>query len=222
MKIYDIQPGDKVRPGEPVIVDRYTPATRIIHWITAICLIVLTLSGLALFDPSLFFLTKLFGGGENARWLHPWFGVAAFLAFYGLFFRFWRSCLFVRDDLAWMLDIGEVLSGHEENAPEVGRYNPGQKLYFWAMSVMMIILLVSGLALWDQYFYPVTGFMEKRIAVVVHSVLAVLAICGVIVHVYMGLWERGTLRAMTRGWVTGGWAWKHHRKWLRELVSGGH
>jgi formate dehydrogenase subunit gamma len=25
---------------------------------------------------------------------------------------------------------------------------------------------------------------------------------------------------MTRGRVTGGWAWRHHRRWLRELVSG--
>ena len=25
--------------------------------------------------------------------------------------------------------------------------------------------------------------------------------------------------AMTQGQVTGGWAWRHHRKWLRELVS---
>jgi formate dehydrogenase subunit gamma len=41
-----------------------------------------------------------------------------------------------------------------------------------------------------------------------------------IVHVYAAIWVRGTIRAMTRGSVTGGWAWKHHRKWLRELVSG--
>jgi len=25
---------------------------------------------------------------------------------------------------------------------------------------------------------------------------------------------------MTRGSVTGGWAWRHHRKWLREIVTG--
>jgi formate dehydrogenase subunit gamma len=25
---------------------------------------------------------------------------------------------------------------------------------------------------------------------------------------------------MTRGQVTGGWAWRHHRKWLKELVTG--
>jgi formate dehydrogenase subunit gamma len=25
---------------------------------------------------------------------------------------------------------------------------------------------------------------------------------------------------MVKGRVTGGWAWRHHRKWLRELVAG--
>ena len=33
------------------------------------------------------------------------------------------------------------------------------------------------------------------------------------------IWVRGTIRAMTSGTVTGGWAWRHHRKWLRELVT---
>jgi formate dehydrogenase subunit gamma len=36
----------------------------------------------------------------------------------------------------------------------------------------------------------------------------------------MVTWEPGTLRAMISGTVTGGWAWKHHRKWLREIVAG--
>jgi len=25
---------------------------------------------------------------------------------------------------------------------------------------------------------------------------------------------------MTRGWVTPGWAWKHHRAWFREITKG--
>ena len=29
------------------------------------------------------------------------------------------------------------------------------------------------------------------------------------------------MRAMTQGYVTPGWAWRHHRKWLRQLVATG-
>ena len=47
---------------------------------------------------------------------------------------------------------------------------------------------------------------------------AVLIILTWIMHVYAAIWTRGTLQAMTRGTVSGGWAWRHHRKWLRELA----
>ena len=50
---------------------------------------------------------------------------------------------------------------------------------------------------------------------------AVLIILLFILHVYAAIWTRGTLRAMTRGTVTGGWAWRHHRKWLKELAGRG-
>ena len=79
----DVARGDAVHRGDPVIVDRYTVAARINHWITAICLVLLALSGLALFHPSLFFLTGLFGGGQMARILHPWIGVVMFVSFAG-------------------------------------------------------------------------------------------------------------------------------------------
>ena len=54
----------------------------------------------------------------------------------------------------------------------------------------------------------------------VHALAAIVAICLWIVHVYAAIWVRGTINAMTRGKVTGGWAWRHHRRWLREIVTG--
>jgi formate dehydrogenase subunit gamma len=219
-KPYDVGPADKVHPGDPVTVDRYTPAARINHWITAASLVLLALSGLALFHPSLFFLTGLFGGGETTRAIHPWIGVVLFFGFLGLFLRFWRANLWRGEDGTWMRRLSDVLRGHEENLPEVGKYNAGQKLYFWMMSVLIIIMIGSGLVLWDQYFAEYTSVEQKRAAVLIHAVAAVVSICVWIVHVYAGIWVRGTIRAMVKGSVTGGWAWRHHRKWLRELVTG--
>ena len=54
MTAYDVEPGDSVHAGDPVTVDRYTGAARINHWITATCLVLLALSGLALFYPGFF------------------------------------------------------------------------------------------------------------------------------------------------------------------------
>lgn len=220
MTAYDVERGDAVHPGKPVTVDRYTGGARINHWITATCLVLLALSGLALFHPSLFFLTGLFGGGQWTRAIHPWIGVVLFFSFAGLFIRFWRANLWKGEDGTWLARLKDVLTGHEEKLPEVGKYNAGQKTVFWSMSLLIMVLILSGLVIWDQYFAAYSTIDQKRIAVLVHALAAVTIICVWIVHVYAAIWVRGTISAMTRGRVTGGWAWRHHRKWLRELVGG--
>jgi len=220
MSPYDVAKGDEVQAGDPVTVNRYTTGARINHWITATCLVLLALSGLALFHPSLFFLTGVFGGGESTRAIHPWIGVILFFSFAGLFIRFWKANLWKSEDGTWMARLSDVLAARDERLPEVGKYNAGQKVVFWAMSILILVLIGSGLVIWDQYFSDYTTLTQKRVAVLVHAIAAVTIICVWIVHVYAAIWVRGTIGAMTRGQVTGGWAWRHHRKWLRELVTG--
>lgn len=197
-------------------VSRYTTAARMNHWVTAISLILLAISGLALFHPSLFGLTALFGGGSWTREIHPWIGVFLFFSFSGLFFRFWKLNLWNRDDSNWMSNLPAVVKGDEEKMPEIGKYNAGQKLVFWGMSLLIIVLISSGIVIWDKYFYPYTTIDQKRVAVLIHALAGIGAITIWIVHVYAAIWVRGTLSAMTKGSVTAGWAYRHHRKWLRE------
>jgi len=219
MTAYDVESGDQVHPGNPVTVDRYTGGARINHWITATCLVLLAISGLALFHPSLFFLTALFGGGQFTRAIHPWLGVILFFSFAIFFIRFWKANLWKVEDGTWMARLLDVLTKHEERLPEVGKYNAGQKVVFWSMSILIIVLICSGLLIWDQYFAQFSTIEVKRFAVLIHALAAVTIICVWIVHVYAAIWVRGTFGAMIRGRVTGGWAWRHHRKWLRELVG---
>ncbi|GGF86941.1 formate dehydrogenase subunit gamma [Azorhizobium oxalatiphilum] len=216
----DVMPGDSIDLGHPVTVNRYTVGARINHWITAISLILLALSGLSLFTPSLFFLTNLFGGGQLTRAIHPWIGVVLFFSFSLLFIRFWRLNLPRREDVTWVARSGDVLMGHEERLPELGKYNAGQKVVFWSMSGLIILLIVTGVMVWEQYFFTYTSIPTQRVALIVHSLAAVAIICVWIIHVYAAIWVKGTMSAMTSGQVTGGWAWRHHRKWLRELVAG--
>jgi formate dehydrogenase subunit gamma len=200
-------------------VSRYTTAARINHWITAISLILLALSGLSLFHPSLFFLTGLFGGGQMTRILHPWIGVVLAVSFLGLFVRFFTLNFWQREDTVWMKNLGKVINNQEEGLPELGKYNAGQKLVFWGQSILILLLFCSGLVMWDVYFFGYTSIDQKRLAAVAHALLAIAAILIWIVHVYAAIWVKGTLRGMTRGSVTGGWAWKHHRKWFRQEVG---
>jgi formate dehydrogenase subunit gamma len=207
------------RPKEALT--RNTTATRINHWITGLCFVLLLLSSLSMFDPLLFWLSALFGGGQWTRAIHPWIGIVLLISYAGLIVQFWRDNLWSRDDLAWMRSIRHVLANEEEGVPEVPRFNAGQKFVFWSMTLLVPVLFLSGLVIWEIYFSTYTTIEQQRIAVVIHSLAAFAAIIVWIIHVYAAIWVRGSVRAMTQGYVTPGWAWRHHRKWLRSLVATG-
>jgi len=211
--------GDKIESRDPLVVRRYGAFTRANHWLTALAMVILILSGFAFFSPSLFFLTALFGGGQTARWLHPLAGIVMAASFLVLFLQMVRLNLPRREDVTWTAHIGDLLKGHEERMPLLGKYNAGQKLVFWGMAGLLTVMVVTGLMIWEQYFPDLVSIPTRRLALALHSVSAVLMVLLLVLHVYAAIWTRGTLRAMIRGTVTGGWAFKHHRKWLRELAG---
>jgi formate dehydrogenase subunit gamma len=200
---------------------RYAAASRINHWLNGGCFVLLTLSGLAMFHPLLFFLSDLFGGGQWTRAVHPWIGVVLLLSYSGLIIQFWRDEMWTRDDFAWLKAIDRVLVDDVEHVPEVARFNAGQKFVFWAMALLVPVLFFSGLVIWEAYFSDYTTIEQKRVAVLIHSLSAIAAMIVWIIHVYAALWIRGSIRAMTQGYVTPGWAYRHHRKWFRSLIETG-
>lgn len=211
-----MKPADK-----PGLIVRYTAGERTTHWIVAIAFVLLALSGLALFHPSMFWLSNLFGGGTWTRILHPFLGIVMVLAFAVLALRMWRHNLLTRADRAWLAHLGDVVNNREEALPEVGRYNGGQKLLFFVMVISLLLLLASGMVIWRTYFSRYFPVGMIRAASLLHAVCAFVLICGIIVHIYAALWIQGTVGAMTRGTVTRGWAWKHHRGWFREVFRQG-
>ncbi len=212
---------DRTASGETrVQVGRYSLFTRLNHWTLAVSFVLLSLSGAALFHPSLFWLSALFGGGATMRWLHPVIGVVLIVAWVVMFLRYFVHNLPNSTDIAWVRASRAILAGDEEKVPEVGRYNAGQKVVFWAFALLVPGLFVSGILMWDEYTYAWTTIEEKRVAVLAHAVLAVAMIGIWIIHAYAAIWVRGTLQAMSKGWVTGGWAFRHHRKWLRDVAQG--
>lgn len=196
-------------------------AARVNHWITAICFVLLTLSGLAMFDPMLFWVSELFGGGQQTRALHPWVGTVLTLSYAGMIAQFWRDNIWKRDDIIWLGAIRRVIANEAEGVPEIGRFNAGQKAVFWSMMLLVPTLFITGLVIWQAYFSSYLTVEQRRIAVLLHSAAAVSSIIIWIVHVYAAFWIVGSVRAMTQGYVSAGWAWRHHRKWLRRLAAAG-
>jgi formate dehydrogenase subunit gamma len=207
-----------IDPQHRVIV-RYTAGQRTNHWIVAIAFVLAALSGLALFHPGLFWLSSLFGGGPWTRILHPFLGLLMFVAFavYGAGMA--GENRMEPRDWAWLRQFRDVISNREERLPEVGRYNAGQKLVFYVAVLCLIGLLLSGIVIWRAYFAQYFPIGVIRFAAVLHALCAFVLICTIIVHIYAAIWIKGSIRAMTRGTVTPGWAWKHHRAWFREIMT---
>lgn len=200
-------------------IQRYGAGDRTNHWLVALLFILAGLSGLALFHPAMFWLTNLFGGGVWTRILHPIMGVAMFVFFAWLVIRFIGHNTINKDDRQWLRQIGDVVTNHEENLPPVGRYNAGQKLLFWVLILCMLTLLGTGLVIWREYFSHLFGIELIRLSALLHALAAFVLIASIIVHVYAGIWVKGSMGAMLTGWVSRGWARKHHALWYKEQVS---
>jgi len=198
---------------------RYTAGTRINHWIVAISFVLLALSGLALFHPALFWLTSLFGGGPWTRILHPFIGIVMVIAFALLCVKVLTDNFIRDDDWTWTQRFKDVVNNRDETVPDVGRYNAGQKLLFWLIVISLTLLLLTGLVIWRAYFSEYFPIELIRAASLIHAISAVVLICAIVVHIYAAIWIKGSVRAMTRGTVSYGWAWKHHRRWFREAVK---
>ncbi len=200
-------------------IERYSASERVNHWFTAITFFILVTSGLALFHPSMYWLSNFTGGGTWTRILHPFVGVAMFVSFLIMVRSFWAYNLLTKDDTKWLARVRDVMNNREHLLPDSGRYNAGQKLLFWVMLATMLLLLVSGIVIWQPYFAPAFPILLVRLAVLTHAVSAFLLMLGIIVHIYAALWTKGSIRAMTRGYVSAAWAKKHHAAWFRD-VSG--
>ena len=202
---------------DPNDLPRYTAAERANHWIVALCFVLMALSGLAFFHPAFFWLTELFGGGPWARILHPYIGLVMIVAFALLAARVWTHNLIEARDKAWLRDVGKLMDGDDESMPEQGKYNGGQKLLFWSLVACLAMLLLTGLPMWRALWKLDVTLV--RTASLVHAAVAAVMMGLIIVHVYAGIWTKGSLRAMIRGTVTRAWAWQHHRAWYRKITG---
>ena len=204
----------------PRLLRRYQDGERMSHWLVALTFVLAALGGLALFHPSLFFLTVPFGGGQWSRFLHPLLGILMTLGFLVLFVKLWRDNRITPADREWRKHALRMLRGDKAGMPPVGKYNYAQKVVFWVMVWSLLALLVTGLLLWRPWIAPLLPIDVLRAAVLLHAVSAVVLIAVVIMHVYAVIWVKGTSRAMTRGTVTESWAKLNHPQWHQEVTKG--
>ncbi len=120
---------DSTPHGTHILVRRYSGSARINHWLVAISFVLLLVSGLSLFHPSLYIIgATLFGDGQIMRWLHPWIGVVLAISFLGLFIRFFPANLPAFTDFVWLSRVRYVLAGRDQYLPEVRKVQRGPEI----------------------------------------------------------------------------------------------
>jgi formate dehydrogenase subunit gamma len=207
----------------PELLERHDARDRGLHWLLTIAFLFAATSGLALFHPALFWLTALTGGGPWTSVLHPFVGLAMAAAFIRFALPHWSVNRIGPDDVAWLKGIRDVVDGHEERLPEVGKYNAGQKVLYFVLVAAIALLTLTGFVIWRRYFAGYFPVGAVRLGALVHAFAAFVLVLGIVVHVSAAVWVQGSIAAMMRGKVTLGWAYKHHRAWFRQMIrpSGG-
>ncbi|MCB2217081.1 formate dehydrogenase subunit gamma [Desulfofustis glycolicus] len=180
------------------------------HWILAGSCILLVITGFAF----LFHMESVggvFGGFDTMKSVHNWAGVVFSVSLLYSMRHYLADALhYDADDRQWFKVAGGYLS-HKVKVPPMGKYNPGQKLYYLIILLAGIAIALSGFAIW---FMKDNGSI-MLLAHLVHNVAFVVFVVVVPVHIYLGtLANPGTFGIMVTGTMPLETAKKRHPKWI--------
>ena len=183
------------------------------HWVHALAFVLLLVTGLCLYLPS---LSELVSRRPLLKGIHIWTAVGWAVALALIFLLGDRGALrrtaqeidrFDADDRAWL---------RRRGAPQ-GRLNAGQKLNAIITAAFALLFALTGFFLW--YGERNTRFRLPS-ALLVHDWLMYVSFILFMGHLYLSLLypkTRHALSGITRGWVDEEWALKHHRTWAEEV-----
>ncbi len=207
---------------EGYTVQRWSAIDRFLHWYTAILFLVLTITGLSLLYGRAVLIPLLGKDGfalyaglakDLHNYLGPFFAVGLVL----MLLKWVRHNMFNRTDLRWFAKAGGMIGGAH---PSAGRFNGGEKAWFWLLTLAGIAVVISGLVL-DFPTYGQTR-ADMQLAHLVHVIPALVLIIASLGHIYIGsIGTEGALEGMVSGRVDTGWAHQHHDLWYEELLAKG-
>jgi formate dehydrogenase subunit gamma len=204
------------------LIERFTLADRVAHWLLAITWVILAITGIILSLGKDVLLPVI--GYSLFSWvailsksLHNFVGPILIVAVPWVFVRYVRDNGIGVDDLKWFINIMGYFKGHEYPSR---RFNAGEKLVFWVVLVVLTtVLIVTGLIL--NFPNLGQGRATMQTGNVVHMIAAYLAIALALVHIYLGtLGMKGAYAAMRTGYVDDAWARHHHALWYEDIKAG--
>ena len=203
------------RSGRTIV--RFNAVERFVHWMTAVCFIILALSGLniTLGRPLLLPLMKsesFTALSEWAKYAHNYLSFPFTVGVVLIFLMWLGGNIPTRVDIDWLKRGGGMVG---RDRPPAYRFNAGQKLVYWIVVLGGGAAAVSGYALIFPFYGTTIETMQQ--AEMVHGIVAMLFIAVMLAHIYIGtIGMEGAFEAMGSGTVDLNWAKEHHCLWLEE------
>ncbi len=199
------------------LIPRISLYRRLAHWFLAISFILLALSGIVMLFGRLFIPQVLGPYGfaalaSAAKEMHNLFGPLFIVALVMFVPAFVCDNMPSRHDIGWLLRLGGLF-GH---AP-AGKFNAGEKIWFWILAIGGLALALSGIFL--DFPFLADTVQTLQTFHLMHAIAAVILIAFALGHIVMATAFEGTLDAMVSGCVDEGWAKQHHELWLREVTG---
>ncbi len=167
--------------------------TRFLHWLAALSFSLLVITGLMVV------FGKFIGGGPlvmSGRSVHLIAAIVFCLSAAGLFLIWLKDMLPMPHDILWLLIMGGYLSKKKKPVP-AGKFNAGQKVWFWLATVGGGIMAWSGYTLYS-FAAPVDQIRQMAI---LHNLLAAGLVAFFIIHLYMSLFAvKGAISSMLTGY----------------------
>ncbi len=209
-----LQEGTKVPRGHLL---RYNFTERICHWLTGLSYIYCLLTGLAFYSPYLYWLVAIVGGGAAGRFWHPWLGLVFSCGVLWMHALWKKDMQPIPEDREWNKKIKHYIEHEDHLLPPQGRFNAGQKMFYWAMFYAGILLAVTGLIMWFPEKMPREPHWVLGLIVFLHVVSALVTIAAFIIHVYMGVFMIPSLPVIIIGYDSEAWAKQNHRLWYDKI-----
>lgn len=164
----------------------------IVHWGAAVPFVIVCLTGLVMVFGS------YLGGGALVRFCRDLHGLFTpiFAVFGIVMFAMWfKDALPRRYDIDWFKIMGGYLS--RENRPiPAGKFNAGQKMWYWVAMLGGGVMVVTGALM----FFQNLDINALRLTAIIHNLGGFMIVAMLITHIYMSLFAiEGAIEAIING-----------------------
>jgi formate dehydrogenase subunit gamma len=207
---------DKPRTGR--LIERWKRFDHAMRWFVAITFLALAFTGLNIMYGK-HFIPDVFGYEiwkaliSTSKFLHNYIGPIFSIGLLVMIVRWLGNNFFTKTDLKWFLQGGGLIGNKH---PSADFLNGGEKGWFWALTILGLVVVGSGLVL----DFPLFGLTRDNMqtANLIHGGVSLLLFAISLGHIYIGtIGSEGALEGMKTGYVDETWAKQHHDIWYEQV-----